>query len=530
VTANDLPNFRIAADVSEFDVQPVATQDHSQSATGNTSKKQTQNSQNAGHSQNGADSQAVKFPELIENFLVYFHRQFRDQNIEEIHSLYETTFNKLSEKLYKTAPWPAPAIIAHLVKNDEVFLQFYGELYFRHLYTKLTPTLQNRIDSWNNYTKLFSFLLQEEKKEEVVIPTAWLWDMLDEFVFQYHSFCQFRNKLDTKDELRNNKSNPWNTLSVFQHLHAFVRKASAIKVRETEGEEGWDNIHKQLGVFSQITLLRLNVLLGDYHQALKAISTIDLNNKGLYTRVTGCHITLYYYLGFAYLMTRRYVDSIRTFSNILIYISRTKQYHTRSYQYEQILKKNEQMYSLLAIGMAICPQRLEDNVHAELRLKNAEKINRLQRGDEATYREMFCGACPRFVSLGHFPDPSPSGINTETQHQLTFFLEEVKQQSILPTVRSYLKLYMTISISKLAKFLEKDEATLRTHLVCVKHKTRALIWNGGPVSLGQWASSSDVDFYIDQDMIHIGIPKVTRRYGEYFLKQIQKLEEIIADI
>jgi len=187
------------------------------------------------------------------------------------------------------------------------------------------------------------------------------------------------------------------------------------------------------------------------------------------------------------------------------------------------------MYSLLAIGMAICPQRLEDNVHAELRLKYADKINRLQRGDEGTFRELFCMACPRFVSFRHYQD-NPFGINMETQHQLNFFLEEVRQQSILPTVRSYLKLYMTISIPKLAKFLEKDEDALRTHLICVKHKTRALIWNGGPVSSGQWASSSDVDFYIDQDMIHIGTSKVTRRYGEYFLKQIQKLEEILADI
>jgi len=288
-----------------------------------------------------------------------------------------------------------------------------------------------------------------------------------------------------------------------------------------------------LGYFSLISLLRIHCLLGDYHLALKTIEPIDLNNKGFFTRVTACHITLYYYLGFTYLMTRRFVDSIRIFSTILIYISRTKQYHTRSYQYEQILKKNEQMYALLAIAMSVCPQRLEDNIHSELRLKYGDKLNRLQRGDETCFKELFCLACPKFISASPFDENATSTnyspVSNETLHQLSFFLNEVRQQMIIPTVRSYLKLYMTIKIEKLAQFLDTDEDTLRTHLMCVKHKTRNLIWTGGPVNSGQWASSSDVDFYIDQDMIHIAMPKVSRRYGDYFMKQIIKLEEILTE-
>ena len=35
-------------------------------------------------------------------------------------------------------------------------------------------------------------------------------------------------------------------------------------------------------------------------------------------------ITTYYYVGFAYMMMRRYADAIRTFSNILLYVQRTK--------------------------------------------------------------------------------------------------------------------------------------------------------------------------------------------------------------
>jgi translation initiation factor 3 subunit L len=91
-----------------------------------------------------------------------------------------------------------------------------------------------------------------------------------------------------------------------------------------------------LGYFSIVGLLRMHCLLGDYWLGLKTLEPIDLTKKGLFSRVTACQITLYYYLGFAYLMMRRYVDAIKTFSSILLYISRTKQYHTRSYQYESV--------------------------------------------------------------------------------------------------------------------------------------------------------------------------------------------------
>ena len=52
--------------------------------------------------------------------------------------------------------------------------------------------------------------------------------------------------------------------------------------------------------------------------------------------MTACHITTFYYVAFAYLMLRRYRDAGMTLSNILFFLSRTKQYHTRSFQYDQV--------------------------------------------------------------------------------------------------------------------------------------------------------------------------------------------------
>jgi hypothetical protein len=83
--------------------------------------------------------------------------------------------------------------------------------------------------------------------------------------------------------------------------------------------------------------------------------------------------------------------------------------------------------------------------------------------DESAFEETFCKACPKFIIPGA-PDYDGELVNTNQeplQFQLKNFTTEVKRQLVLPTIRSYLKLYTTIPISKLANFLEVDEEVLR---------------------------------------------------------------------
>lgn len=104
------------------------------------------------------------------------------------------------------------------------------------------------------------------------------------------------------------------------------------------------------------------------------------------------------------------MDAIREFNKILLYIYKTKQYHQKSPQYEQILKKNEQMYALLAICLSLCPQvkLVEETVNSQLREKYGEKMIRMQRYDDeafAIYDELFSYACPKFIT------PSPPSFD-----------------------------------------------------------------------------------------------------------------------
>ena len=49
-------------------------------------------------------------------------------------------------------------------------------------------------------------------------------------------------------------------------------------------------------------------------------------------------------------------------------------------------------------------------------------------------------------------------------------MEEVQQQLMLPTIRSYLKLYTTMPLDKMAGFMEMPVEEFRNHLLAFKHK------------------------------------------------------------
>lgn len=69
--------------------------------------------------------------------------------------MYETSFQGISDRFFKDWPWPSVDAVAPYVDNDHVFCMLYREMWFRHLYARHSPTLKQRIDSWDNYCSLF---------------------------------------------------------------------------------------------------------------------------------------------------------------------------------------------------------------------------------------------------------------------------------------------------------------------------------------------------------------------------------------
>ena len=100
----------------------------------------------------------------------------------------------------------------------------------------------------------------------------------------------------------------------------------------------------------------------------------------------------------------------------------------------------------------------------------------------------------------------------------------------MPAIRSYLKLYTTIGIQKLAALAEADEPTFREHLQCLKHKTHTLTCVGGAPLPGERVSQADVDFYVDGEIATVSDVSPVRQHADYFVKQINKLEEILYSL
>uniref|UniRef100_U5EXC6 Eukaryotic translation initiation factor 3 subunit L n=1 Tax=Corethrella appendiculata TaxID=1370023 RepID=U5EXC6_9DIPT len=497
-------------------------------------------------------------PEECQKFILYFRRVINEGAVYEIQNLYENTFPKLSEQYFEKKAWPNENEVSSLVENDNVFLILYKELYYRHIHARIQggPALEQRLASFYNYCNFFNYILPSEKPVNLELPDIWLWELVDEFVYQFQNFAQYRARLtdkteDEMDMLLNNNSKAWNILCILNVLHSLVTMSNIKQQLEVAaaggnpdsvaGEFGRQSFYKMLGYFSLVGLLRVHSLLGDYHQAIKVLEPIEIHKKSQYSHIPACQISTSYYVGFAYMMMRRYSDAIRTFSSILLYIQRTKQlYSSRSYQNDQINKQTDQMYHLLAICLVLHPQCIDESIQQVLREKNYhDNMYKMQCGDLEVFRNFFVFACPKFVS----PCPPPADaplvddyVKEALEHQTNVFMDEVRQQQELPTIRSYLKLYTTLPLSKLSSFMEqtsiddvdeKQVDKLLTHLLCFKHKMKNIVWTKGTSGLeGKFQSGSELDFYIDNDMIHIADTKVSHRYGDFFIRKIMKFEDL----
>jgi len=105
-----------------------------------------------------------QLPDAVDHFLGLLLEGLKTRNVPDLHRLYEDTFNKLSEKNYKNTKWPSVEV-SEQISTEPLFLIFYKELYYRHIYSRLTVQFQDRSGSWNNYCKLLDLIITICKME-----------------------------------------------------------------------------------------------------------------------------------------------------------------------------------------------------------------------------------------------------------------------------------------------------------------------------------------------------------------------------
>eukprot|EP00297_Palpitomonas_bilix_P009204 CAMPEP_0113899942 /NCGR_PEP_ID=MMETSP0780_2-20120614/20367_1 /TAXON_ID=652834 /ORGANISM="Palpitomonas bilix" /LENGTH=522 /DNA_ID=CAMNT_0000892277 /DNA_START=93 /DNA_END=1661 /DNA_ORIENTATION=- /assembly_acc=CAM_ASM_000599 len=496
----------------------------------------------------------------VEEFITRFHRAIADQNIGDIQRLYVKEFVELSESVFSDQPWPSVAEISHLVNDDNIFILFYNEMYFRHLFTlEKHHDLKARFEAWNNYCDLFQMLLSAESGFNLILPPEWIWDMIDGFVTQFQEFCTYRTNVKAlrEDEIKVLRNNPavFATKNVLNYLHALINKSDVkeymtVEKSLFEGRISAEDIPakarnldfmKFLGYYATICILRVHTITGDFYSALRAIELVDLNRKGLYSQVPACHSCLSYHAGFCYLMTRRYGDATRIFNSLFYHLSKLKTPISSAVHFDYVSEVMEKIYCLLALCLSFYNGRIDEQVQKDLAEKYSDEMMALSRGGDDmanVLNSLFKNGSPELVSAAspNYDDPRAGGESDSFRLHSTMFFKEVKQQHLIPVVKSYLKLYSTIELSKLASFLDMDKEELRTQLICLKHRAGPPSWSNAPdANQTSYLPLGDIGFFLENAdngdaMIHVVTPredKELKRQGDSFLRQIGKLHQVI---
>ena len=88
----------------------------------------------------------------------------------------------------------------------------YKELYYRHIYASVQggPSLGQRFESYYNYCALFNYILSppggQDEPVTLELPNLWLWDIIDEFIYQFQQFAQYR-QVNRGSRIRGKKKN-----------------------------------------------------------------------------------------------------------------------------------------------------------------------------------------------------------------------------------------------------------------------------------------------------------------------------------
>src|SRR3989338_10964810 len=158
----------------------------------------------------------------------------------------------------------------------------------RHMVTKHQNkvNMKLRSQSYNTFIWFFNKVISGEVNFD--LPSQWLWDIVDEFIYSFQTYCQYRQKRLSQqqteqpinaDELEMLKSDKiWsirNVVGVLEELVSKSQNRTTLQNREQLASSGSKHVPQTLGYFALIGLLRVNSLIGDYFGALQAVDCID---------------------------------------------------------------------------------------------------------------------------------------------------------------------------------------------------------------------------------------------------------------
>jgi translation initiation factor 3 subunit L len=176
------------------------------------------------------------------------------------------------------------------------------------------------------------------------------------------------------------------------------------------------------------------------------------------------------------------------------------------------------MIALLAILSHVCPPvgLLDEAILRTIRDNHGSLLNKIDSG-EKEYDELFTFASPKFIS------PVVGGDNYKLQ--IKRFRKEMESQQKCRKLRSYMKLYTSLEVSKLAAFTDCTEDEMIAFLLSYKHHMNQLEEGSDSPK-----SALDIHYYVVNSTVQVDEPEKQRRFENYFMQQIGQNAGIQKDI
>jgi len=479
-------------------------------------------------------------PNQVKDFVFDMHDSCRRSMIaEDQKSLYTQQYRELTQKYFATSEWPPADAVKDECESDRLFLAFYEELVMRHKFgtQNIRVTLKDKIASWRTYSNLFEMVWESTNIDMLILP-EWIFEIMHEFVYQFQGFCQYRTKEKSRTEEEKEMlttpsgKEPWSVIDVMYTLHRLI-DVSNIKNPNVKAPS---KVHETFGHFAAVSLSRLECLLGDYHASLQALDNFDLfDKKEMFHTVFSARLNVYYHTGISYFALRRYNDCVSVFQTMCSDINRgMKTGVLRQLSgFDQFDKLHQKMIALIAIVSHICPSvRINDSLKKFINDKYGEKLAKIQAGEDG-YEELFTFACPKFISpvIPDYENQTSNLCQDAYRHLVSTFVNDIQQQVQLPKMRSYLKLYSSIGIDKLAAFNDVDSDEFLARLVCFKHKSfQTLKKEGGSPLEGEKTNVADVFYFIKGDTVVVDEQEKKHPHDKFFVNNILNCRDIALDV
>lgn len=297
--------------------------------------------------------------------------------------------------------------------------------------------------------------------------------------------------------------------SALNALHSLVDKSKINTLVElnachdplaTADMFGRNSLDRMLGYFSLIGLLLCHSLLSDYYSAIRVVENVDFDRLSHNvparpgSRLSADHVLLRElrvhddapFCG----RNSRHFDHpgvLATHSPTASQSSRVSAGHDREAD-RSIVRAVEH-----SSGRVSVTRRRID--HGRTAGEYVDSTAKMLRGEVEEFEIAFRFASPTFLSCTNVLSMAADAGDKITRHepwrhQLNVFMENIRQLVPVMEVRSYLKLYMSMPISKLAKYMDITESELLIKMEAYKRKMHSVSPAG--------EHGSDVDFYIDK--------------------------------